>query len=231
EGVHGDQKKQLEKVIDAVCTLMEMDMEGGGADLIRVVDDGGGIPADDLPLAFRNHPTSKLHDADDLFRVGTLGFRGEALASIGGVAQVALQSRPPDQPSGAEITCHGGQLAPVRPWNGAPGTRIEVRHLFYNVPVRRKFLRATATEMGHICEAFNRVALSYLPLHLTLRNNGKVVHDLAGGPGDLRERLRERIGAFFGRDVREKLYAVEATQGPCSLSGFIADPACERGNA
>jgi len=224
-------KELLENAVDAGSTRIDIDAEQGGSELIRLVDDGCGIHADDLPLAFSNHATSKLRDAEDLFRVATLGFRGEALASIGGVAQVALQSRPPGQPSGAEITCHGGQLSAVRPWNGSPGTRIEVRHLFYNVPVRRRFLRAISTEMGHICEAFNRIALSYLELHLTLRNNGKVLHDCPGGPGDLRERLRERIGAFFGRDLRDQLYAVEATQGPCTLRGFIADPACERGNA
>jgi DNA mismatch repair protein MutL len=224
-------KELLENAIDAGSTRIDVDAEQGGSELIRLVDNGSGIHADDLALAFSNHATSKLRDAEDLFRVGTLGFRGEALASIGGVAQVALQSRPPDQSSGAGITCHGGQLSAVRPWNGSPGTRIEVRHLFYNVPVRRKFLRATSTEMGHLCEAFNRVALSHLGLHLTLRNNGKVVHDLPGGPGDPHERLRERIGAFFGKEVREQLYAVEATQGPCTLRGFVADPACERGNA
>ena len=225
-------KELLENAIDAGSTRIDIDIEQGGSDLIRLVDDGCGIHADDLPLAFASHATSKLEDADDLFRIGTLGFRGEALASIGGVAQVALQSRPPDQPCGAEVTCHGGQLSALRPWNGTPGTRVEVRHLFYNVPVRRKFLRATSTEMGHICEAFTRVALCCPSLHLTLRHNGKSVYEMSGGPGTLSgERLRERIGLFFGREVRDGLYAVEAAQGVCTLRGFIADPACERGNA
>src|SRR5262249_38614944 len=145
------------------------------------------IEADDLPLAFASHATSKLRDADDLFHIGTLGFRGEALSSIGGVAQVTLQSRPPEQACGAQIACHGGELGDGRPWNGAPGTRIEVRHLFYNTPVRRKFLRAVSTEMGHVSEAFTRLALaSARPttgtesagLHLTLRHNGKVVYEV-----------------------------------------------------
>src|SRR5438270_8877928 len=161
-------KELLENAIDAGSTRIDLDVEQGGGELIRLVDDGCGIHAEDLPLAFASHATSKLRNADDLFKVGTLGFRGEALASVGGVGQVTLQSRPPDQPAGAEISCHGGQLSAVRPWNGAPGTRVEVRHLFYNVPVRRKFLRAVSTEMGHVCEAFTRIALSYLGLHLTL---------------------------------------------------------------
>jgi DNA mismatch repair protein MutL len=134
-------KELLENAVDAGSTRIDVDAEQGGADLVRVVDNGSGIAAEDLPLAFASHATSKLCDAADLFRVGTLGFRGEALASVGSIAKVVLQSRPPDQPAGAEICCHGGELSAVRPWNGAPGTRVEVRHLFYNVPVRRKFLR------------------------------------------------------------------------------------------
>src|SRR5947199_1330510 len=101
-------KELLENAIDAGARRVDVDVEQGGVELIRVVDDGCGIHADDLPLAFAAHATSKLHDADDLFRIGTLGFRGEALASISGVAQVTLQSRPTDQACGAEVTCHGG---------------------------------------------------------------------------------------------------------------------------
>src|SRR6266478_6573863 len=114
-------KELLENAVDAGSTRIDVEVEQGGVELIRVVDNGCGIHADDLPLAFASHATSKLGNADDLFRIGTLGFRGEALASIGGVAQVTLQSRPQDQPSGAEITCHGGQLSPVRVWSGAAG--------------------------------------------------------------------------------------------------------------
>src|SRR5947209_8970932 len=144
-------KELLENSIDAGATRIDVEVEQGGIDLIRIVDNGGGIHPDDLGLAFASHATSKLREADDLFRIGTLGFRGEALASVGGVAQVTLQSRPPDRPCGAEVTCHGGALSPARAWNGAPGTRVEVRHLFYNTPVRRKFLRSVPTEMGHVC--------------------------------------------------------------------------------
>src|SRR5215470_12154338 len=111
-------KELLENAVDAGSTRVDVDVEGGGVEFVRVVDNGCGIEADDLPLAFASHATSKLADADDLFRIRTLGFRGEALASIGGVAQVTLQSRPPDRPCGAEVTCHGGELSPVRAWNG-----------------------------------------------------------------------------------------------------------------
>ena len=250
-------KELLENAIDAGARRIDVDVEQGGVELIRVVDDGCGIHADDLPLAFATHATSKLHDADDLFRVRTLGFRGEALASIGGVAQVSLQSRPPDESRGAEVACHGGDLGPVRPWNGSPGTRIEVKHLFFNTPVRRKFLRTTTTEMGHVCEAFTRLALSHhpspptplprgergesvvplpsgergwgegaRPLHLTLRHNNKPVHEL---PPSMT--LLDRIGAFFGLEVAGALYAVEGRKGDARLTGYVADPACERGTA
>src|SRR5438105_9435630 len=139
-------KELLENSVDAGARRIDVEVEQGGADLIRVVDDGCGIAAEDLPLALASHATSKLSSADDLFHIITLGFRGEALASVGGVAQVTLQSRPAGQACGAEVTCQGSVLSPVRPWNGSPGTRIEVRHLVYNTPVRRKFLCTTSTE-------------------------------------------------------------------------------------
>jgi DNA mismatch repair protein MutL len=143
-------KELLENAVDAGSRRIDVEVDQGGTDRIRVVDDGCGILAEDLPLAFASHATSKLSHADDLFRITTLGFRGEALASIGGVAQVTLQSRPHDQSHGAEVGCHGGVLASSRAWNGAPGTCVEARHLFYNTPVRRKFLRSPAVEMGHV---------------------------------------------------------------------------------
>jgi DNA mismatch repair protein MutL len=219
-------KELLENSVDAGSTRIDVEVEEGGVECIRVADNGSGITAADLPLAFASHATSKLADADDLFKIGTLGFRGEALASIGGVAQVLLQSRPHDADSGAEISCNGGTLSAVRAWNGAPGTRIEVRHLFFNTPVRRKFLRTTQTEMGHICETFTRLALAQPALHLTLAHNGKPVYEVP-----VSTPLLERLGLFFGREVRDHLYRVETDNGPVRLHGYIGDPACERGNA
>ena len=219
-------KELLENSIDAGSSRIDVEIEQGGIELIRVVDNGCGIESDDLPLAFASHATSKLAQADDLFRIGTLGFRGEALASIGGVAQVALQSRCPETLCGAELTCHGGVLSPVRAWNGAPGTRIEVRHLFYNTPVRRKFLRTPATEMGHISEAFLRLALSHSGIHWTLRHNGKSVYQVPAAAD-----LAQRIGLFFGREVADQLYEMEVRQEPVRLIGHIADPICDRGHA
>ena len=234
-------KELLENAVDAGGNRIDVEIEQGGVDLLRVVDDGCGIVAEDLPLALASHATSKLASADDLFHIETLGFRGEALASIGGVAQVTLQSRPPKETCGAQIACNGGVLSEVRPWNGSPGTRIEVRHLFYNTPVRRKFLRTPATEMGHISEAFTRLALAHARstfeidvergireagLHLTLRHNNKAIYDISASMG-----LLDRIAAFFGPEVSNQLYAIQAHQGQATLTGYIADPACERGTA
>jgi len=219
-------KELLENAVDAGGTRIEIDVESGGIECIRVVDNGCGIPADELSLAFASHATSKLASADDLFRIGTLGFRGEALASVGAVAQVTMQSCVPGAAHGAEITCHGGDVAPVRAWNGAAGTRIEVRHLFYNTPVRRKFLRTPGTEMGHVSETLTRLALSHPTIHWVLRHGGKMVHEVPATAG-----LAERIGLFFGPEVGGQLYEVELEQGPVRLHGLIADPGCERGNA
>ena len=219
-------KELVENSIDAGATRLEIDLEAGGTELIRVVDDGRGIHPEDLPLAFVTHATSKLATADDLFRIGTLGFRGEALASVGGVAQVLLQSRTPGESRGAEIRCDGCVLSPVRPWGGPVGTRIEVRHLFFNVPVRRKFLKSVATELGHVCETVTRVALANPGLHIVLRHNGRLVYEIPATAT-----LPDRIGLFFGGDVRDALYLLETPPGPTRLAGFIADPACDRGNA
>ena len=219
-------KELLENSVDARANRIDVEIEQGGVDLIRVVDDGCGIAADDLPLAFASHATSKLANADDLFRISTLGFRGEALASIGGVSHATLQSKPPESTNGAEISCQGGSISSVRPWNGATGTRIEVRNLFFNTPVRRTFLRAMGTEFGHVSEAFTRLALAHPHLHLTLRHNDRIVFEIPGGTA-----MADRLGLFFGYDLRERIYPVEARQGPAVLRGYIADPAFERGNA
>jgi DNA mismatch repair protein MutL len=218
-------KELLENAVDAGCQRIDVAVAQGGTGLIRVVDDGGGIPAEDLLLAFASHATSKLRSAADLSRIGTLGFRGEALAAIGSIAQVTLQSRLAGQPSGAEISCHGGQLSGPRAWNGAPGTRVEVRHLFYNTPARRKFLKGVATEMGHVSEAFTRLALARHGLHGTLRHGGRLLYEVPAALG-----LLDRIGLFFGAEVASSLYLVQAGQGPVVLDGYVGDPSLERGH-
>ncbi len=219
-------KELLENSIDAGATRIDIDLDAGGTELIRVVDDGCGIDPDDLALAFSQHATSKLETADDLFRIGTMGFRGEALSSIAGIGQITLQSRTHTAASGCEVKCDGGALTEPRPWNGSPGTRLEVRHLFYNVPVRKKFLKSVATELGHVCETVTRLALAHPTLHITLRHNNRLVYDIPRSAG-----LLDRIALFFTGEVRDALYELDSGEGPMRLWGFVADPKCERGNS
>lgn len=219
-------KELVENAIDAGATRIEVELERGGTELIRVIDNGHGIDPEDLALAFASHATSKLRDADDLFRIGSLGFRGEALASIGGVAHVRLQSRTIDHETGSELDCIGGDISPIRVWNGSQGTRIEARHLFFNTPVRRKFLKAIPTEVGHVQEQLIRLALARPGLHIVLRHNGKLVVEVPG-TADLPARIR----LFFGAEIADALYELDAGQQDAHLTGYVADPACERGNA
>src|SRR5262249_45426093 len=155
-------KELVENSLDAGATRIDIAVSGGGADLLRVVDDGCGIHPEDIELAVAAHATSKLGSFSALAGVGTLGFRGEALASLAAVARLRLQSRPRDLPLGADITVQGGRARAAVAFAGPPGTRVEARNLFYNTPARRKFLRTAETEMGQVREAFVRLALSRL---------------------------------------------------------------------
>ncbi|MGA2035624.1 MAG: DNA mismatch repair endonuclease MutL [Thermoguttaceae bacterium] len=218
-------KELMENAIDAGATRVDVSVRSGGLEVIRVVDNGSGIPADELPLALAPHATSKLTEADDLFRVGTLGFRGEALASIAEVSRVVLRSRTPESPGGAEIEVAGGAAGGVTPCGCPAGTAIEVHNLFFNTPVRRKFLRTVQTEFGHVSEAFTRVALARPQIHFTLRHNDRQVFELAVSDGWL-----ARLGLFFGRELADKLIWVESADGPIRVAGYAAHPAQSRSN-
>ena len=174
-------KELLENSVDAGARRIDVAVEQGGGELIRVADDGCGIAADQLPLAVASHATSKIESADDLFRVRTLGFRGEALASIAEVSRFVIRSRPADASSGAELEIVGGQPREVVPAGCPVGTTIEVRNLFFNTPVRQKFLRSTQTEMGHTIEALARLALAHPRIHFTLSHNGRMQYLLLNG--------------------------------------------------
>ena len=218
-------KELLENAVDAGAMRIDVSLGAGGTDLIRVVDDGCGIAPADLPLAVASHATSKIADAEDLFRVGTLGFRGEALASIGEVSQLVIRSRQRDGEAGYQLEVDGGRRSEVCPCGCPIGTTIEVRNLFFNTPVRRKFLRASQTEIGHASEAFTRLALAHPQVHFTLRHNERVLFDLPPVAS-----WRERIAAFFGRDIEASLIGIDNSDGTIRLSGFVADPQHSRGN-
>jgi DNA mismatch repair protein MutL len=218
-------KELLENAVDAGARRIDVTLGQGGTDLVRVVDDGCGIPAEDLPLAVASHATSKIADADDLFRVGTFGFRGEALASMAEVSQLTLRSRPLDAEAGHELEVLGGIRREVTPCGCPVGTTIEVRNLFYNTPVRRKFLRASQTEIGHCTEALTRIALAQPQIHFTLRHNDRALLDLPPT-----EQWRERIVGLVGRDLEPALIPLEGCDGDVRLTGFVADPEHSRAN-
>lgn len=218
-------KELLENSVDAGAKRIEVTLGQGGTDLVRVSDDGCGISAEDMPLALASHATSKIADADDLFRVGTFGFRGEALASIAEVSHLVIRSRQAANDSGNEISVTGGVRREITPIGCPPGTTIEIRNLFYNTPVRRKFLRASQTEIGHCSEAFTRIALAQPGIHFTLRHNDKLLFDLPPTTN-----WRERIAAFFGRDLEQRLIPLDNTDGEVRLFGYVADPEHSRAN-
>ncbi len=218
-------KELLENSIDAGATRIELVIDSGGLEMIRISDNGCGIEADELPLAIASHATSKLQTADDLFDVHSLGFRGEALASIAEISYLMLRSRVASAEAGAELNVRGGQADPVVPAAAPVGTVIEVRHLFFNTPVRRKFLRSAQTEAGHVVEAFTRIALAYPQVHMTLQSGTRQLFDLPST-----HNMVERIAKFFGHEIADALIAVESQHEEIRLHGFVTDPAVSRSN-
>jgi DNA mismatch repair protein MutL len=218
-------KELVENSVDSGATRIEVTLGQAGCELIRVADNGCGINAEQLLLAVASHATSKIQDADDLFQVATLGFRGEALASISEVSRFRIASRPAEALAGSQMEVVGGQIGPVEPCGCGVGTTIEVRDLFFNTPVRRKFMKTPATEIAHATEAFTRIAVAYPDRHFVLRNNERVVYDLAPT-----SHWPERIGALFGVELGAALIAVSGGDGAVRLSGYVADPNFNRGN-
>ncbi|MDF1843418.1 MAG: DNA mismatch repair endonuclease MutL [Rubripirellula sp.] len=219
-------KELLENSIDAGASRVELTITGGGSELIRIADNGCGMTADQLPLAVTSHATSKLPDDDTLFHVSTLGFRGEAIASIGSVSHLLIRSRTAADDSGSEITVRGGVVEPPVPCGCPPGTVIEVRNLFFNTPVRHRFLKTAQTERGHIVEAFTRLALANPHVHFVLTNNDKQLYDLPST-----ERWSERIDAFFGAEISESLIPIRNDDAEIRIDGYVCDPAVSRGNS
>lgn len=216
-------KELVENALDAEASRLEIDVEEGGRKLIRVTDDGVGMEAEDLALAVASHATSKLLTSDDLDHITTFGFRGEALPSIGSVSQMTVTTRRAEAVEGHSVRVEGGCIEPVRVAGAAPGTSIEVRNLFYSIPARRKFLKADATELGHIVDVVARTALAYPQVAIRLRHNGRLVHDLPHG-----QSLRDRVSTFYGRDMAESLIEIRHDSAGCGLWGLIAAPSQTR---
>ncbi|MCH8830201.1 MAG: DNA mismatch repair endonuclease MutL, partial [Planctomycetes bacterium] len=212
-------KELLENSVDAAATRIDVEIESGGMERIRIVDDGQGIHSEDLELAVKSHATSKIETAEELFQVRTLGFRGEALASIASVSRLHLRSRVAESETAFELTVDAGRTAAVQPCSGPPGTRIDVHHLFGNTPVRRKFLKTTATESAHIAEQFTRIAIAHPRLQMVLTHNGKAVFDLPRC-----DQLLDRLRLCYGTEFSEQLIGVESESGDVRLWGYVAHP-------
>lgn len=212
-------KELMENSIDAGAHRIVVQVEQGGRDLIRVSDDGCGIAFEDLPLAFEPHATSKIRTSEDLLRIATMGFRGEALASIAAVSRLVMVSRPADSIQAGRIEIDCGQKSPPVPAAGPVGTTVEVRQIFYKLPARRKFLRSANTEMTHIVEQFTRIALAYPELELVLEHGGRTVYSLRAGQSPA-----ERIGILFPSAVAEDLLEVRRQEKAITIQALLGRP-------
>src|SRR6185369_438053 len=213
-------KELVENSIDAGATRISIEIEGGGRRLLKISDDGTGMIRDDAILAFERHATSKIRNSDDLAAIGTLGFRGEALASIASIAKVELVTSLEGASTGTRVTIEGGRIRNVKDAAHPRGTTIIVRDLFFNVPARRKFLRSEATETYHLTNLVTHYALAHPEIAFTLVNNGReVVRAVAA------KDLRERAYQIFGGEFLENLLEVNGGHPELArVSGFVSAP-------
>ncbi|MDO4570463.1 MAG: DNA mismatch repair endonuclease MutL [Planctomycetia bacterium] len=234
-------KELMENSIDAGATRIDVAIDRGGLELIRIADNGCGMDAEDLILAVTSHATSKLRAEEDLFHVATMGFRGEALASVAEISQMTVRSciNPNAKPTvgeafvpnpdraigGLELCVKGGEYEPPAPCGTPGGTCIEVRNLFFNTPVRRKFLKSPATEFGHISDAFSRLALANPHIHFTLKHNSRSIFELPAVSN-----WQDRICAVEGSELADGLLYIEKNFGEIRISGFAARPNHSRSN-
>jgi DNA mismatch repair protein MutL len=210
-------KELIENSLDAGATEIFVAVEKSGTSLIHVSDNGEGMAAEDLVLAVERHATSKLRVDEDLFRIAMLGFRGEALPSIGSVSRMEIVSRPPNAPAGHKISIDGGKKDEVRPAAASFGTTIAIKDIFYNTPARRKFLKSPATELSHICDAVNRMALAYPEVHFRLQHDGRTVADYVSV-----SEPKDRLDQVFGREIARGLAPLLCRQGESEVQGFLS---------
>jgi len=231
-------KELVENSIDAGARDIQVETRSGGKQFIRVTDNGCGVPAGDVELAFHRHSTSKLSTADDLAHITTLGFRGEALASVAAVSRVTFVTRSANEPVGTLLRLEGLRVTTRQESGRPPGTAVAVKDLFFNVPARRKFLRTDRTERRHIDGWLTRYAMAYPEVRFTLSHDGKTVFQSPGlGPDRLRDVLVAVYGLEIGAGVLEIIpsdqYPISSTQYPTSgiqVSGFVAPPSLHRAN-
>lgn len=215
-------KELVENSIDAGATLINVVCVDSGRTSIQVTDNGKGMSETDARLSFERHATSKIRQADDLFNLHTMGFRGEALASIAAVAQVELRTRRPDDDLGTALTIAGSRFVSQEPVQCPVGCNFTISNLFYNVPVRRKFLKSNTTELNNIVTAFERIALVYPDVAFTLYNNQTELYNLKAGG------LRQRIVDVIGKKINQHLLPIDIDTTMCKISGFVGKPESAR---
>lgn len=218
-------KELVENSLDAGATRIDIEVVNGGKSLLRVSDNGEGMDRDDALLCLERHATSKIREDADIERIITLGFRGEALPSIAAVSKLELLTRTQDQPGGTRVVIHGGRLLKVEEAGAAPGTVIEIKHLFFNMPARRKFLRTPATELGHIQHLFQLHALAHPEVAWRLTVDRQLAAQLPSAAT-----LEDRVRELHGRDYLEQLVPLEVLQGGLKVLGFIGRPGFTRAN-
>lgn len=215
-------KELVENAVDAGAKHINVLVVDAGRTSIQVIDDGKGMSETDARLSFERHATSKIRHADDLFNLHTMGFRGEALASIAAVAQVSLRTRMHDDEVGTLLTIAGSRFTGQEPCACPVGSNFLIENLFYNVPARRKFLKSNTTELNNIITAFERIALVYPEIAFTFHSNGSEMYNLRAGG------LRQRIVAIFGKRINQDLLPVGVETSVCGLSGFVGKPEAAR---
>lgn len=218
-------KELVENAIDSGATSIEITVHHGGKSLIRIADNGCGMSPQDAELAFKRHATSKIKSDEDLTKIESFGFRGEALPSISAVSRMTLVTKPADAETGTEIWVVGGALAKVKEASASNGTTVEVRDLFFNTPARRKFLKQDSTEYGHIYEFVASAALAKPSIRFLFQNQEKVIWELPAN-----QSLRERVQTVLGADWDEMLIPVESQIPHVRVHGFITKPEFARGN-
>lgn len=215
-------KELLENALDAGASKIQLIVKDAGRTLIQVIDNGCGMSESDARVCFERHATSKIHKADDLFAIQTMGFRGEALASIAAIAQVELKTKTHDSELGTQVVIEGSEIKEQTSCSCANGTSIAVKNLFFNIPARRNFLKKDSIELSHIEEVFKRVALINYGTDYSFYSNGKLLYDLHAG------NFAERISQIFGNNYRERLYPIDESTDLVSVHGYVSKPECAR---
>lgn len=211
-------KELIENAIDAGSTKIKLVIKDAGKTLIQVIDDGCGMSATDARMCFERHATSKITRAEDLFSIGTKGFRGEAMASIAAIAQVEMKTRLHNEELGTLIVLEGSEVKRQEPCQAPPGTTISVKNLFYNIPVRRKFLKTNPVEMRYIMDEFIRLAIAHHDIFFSLHNNNVETHHLQPGT------LRQRIVSALGGNTNKKLVPIAEDTDVVTFHGFVGKP-------